>query len=168
MAYAQDAAFGGYYPDTLETLEALGAELVEFSPLCDEALPQAVDLVIIGCGFPDRYADELAANLSLISALKHHVCRGHRIYSEGGGTAYLGRYLILGDRHVPAAGILPVDAVLRRNPRGPARSAGRSPEIAGWARRARWCAVIVPVAGRYARARPRGLPRTVGNLDEAE
>src|SRR5439155_21363181 len=70
VAYAQDEAFGGYYPDTLETLEALGAELVEFSPLGDETLPEAIDLVIIGGGYPDRFADELAENYSLIAKLR--------------------------------------------------------------------------------------------------
>jgi cobyrinic acid a,c-diamide synthase len=119
VAYAQDEAFGAYFPDTLETLEALGAELVEFSPLRDESLPESVDLVMIGCGFPDRYADALAENLSLIGALRSHVCRGQRIYSEGGGTAYLGRSMILGDRQVPGAGILPFDAELLPNPKPP-------------------------------------------------
>ncbi len=112
VAYAQDEAFGAYFPDTLEMLESLGAELVEFSPIRDEGLPGAVDLVMIGCGFPDHHADALTENLSLISALRSHVCRGQRIYSEGGGTAYLGRSLILGDRQVPGAGILPFDAEL--------------------------------------------------------
>lgn len=119
VAYAQDEAFGGYFPDTLETLEALGAELVEFSPLRDEALPEAVDLVMIGCGFPDRYAEPLAENHCLITALRAHVCQGHRIYAEGGGTAYLGRSMILDGRRVPGAGILPFDAELRAHPRGP-------------------------------------------------
>jgi cobyrinic acid a,c-diamide synthase len=100
-------------------LEALGAELVEFSPLRDEGLPERADLVIVGCGCPDRYAEELAANLSLISALKHHVCLGRRIYAEGGGTAYLGRYLVLGHRRVSGAGILPFDAHLRPQARAP-------------------------------------------------
>jgi cobyrinic acid a,c-diamide synthase len=114
VAYAQDEAFGAYFPDTLEALEALGADLVEFSPLRDEALPDRVDLVMIGCGFPDFYADALAENLSLIAALRQHVCRGHRIYSEGGGTAYLGRSLMLADgRRVAGAGILPFDAEQR-------------------------------------------------------
>jgi len=119
VAYAQDEAFGSYFPDTLEALESLGAELVEFSPLRDETLPDGVDLVMIGCGFPDRYADALTANLSLISSLRNHVCRGQRIYSEGGGTAYLGRFMILDGRRVPGAGILPFDAELRAFPKPP-------------------------------------------------
>src|SRR5262249_28432646 len=73
VAYAQDEAFGAYFPDTLEMLESLGAELVEFSPIRDEALPESVDLVMIGCGFPDQHADALAGNLSLIGALRSHV-----------------------------------------------------------------------------------------------
>jgi len=113
VAYAQDEVFGGYFPDTLETLEALGADLVEFSPLRSESLPDRADLVMIGWGFPDAYADALAANLSLINALRSHVYRGRRIYSEGGGTAYLGRTMKIGDREVPGVGILPFDAVLR-------------------------------------------------------
>jgi cobyrinic acid a,c-diamide synthase len=119
VAYAQDEAFGGYFPDTLETLEALGAELVEFSPIRDESLPEAVDLVMIGCGYPDRHADALADNASLKAALTSHVCRGHRIYSEGGGTAYLGHNMIIDGRHVRGVGILPFDAELSPDPAPP-------------------------------------------------
>jgi cobyrinic acid a,c-diamide synthase len=119
VAYAQDEAFGGYFPDTLETLETLGAELVEFSPLRSETLPDDADLVMIGCGHPDRYADALASNLSLINALRFHVYKGNRIYSEGGGTAYLGRTMRIEGREVPGVGILPFDAVLRANPTAP-------------------------------------------------
>ena len=119
VAYAQDEAFGGYFPDTLETLEALGAELVEFSPLRSESLPEGADLVMIGCGLPDAHADALASNLSLTSAIRSHVYRGRRIYSEGGGTAYLGRSMRIDGREIPGVGILPIDAVLRPNP-GPA------------------------------------------------
>ena len=98
VAYAQDEAFGGYFPDTIEALEALGADLVEFSPLRDEALPDGVGLVMIGCGVPDRHAEVLAANHSMIAALGEHVCVGRRIYSEGGGTAYLGRGMLIDGR----------------------------------------------------------------------
>ena len=119
VAYAHDAAFGGYFPDTLETLETLGAELVEFSPLRDEHLPEGVDLVLIGCGTPDLHANALAANLSLMTELRCHVCQGRRIYSEGGGTAYLGRSMILEGKRVPGVGIFPFDAEFRANPPGP-------------------------------------------------
>lgn len=113
VAYAMDDAFGGYFPDTLEALEMLGAELVEFSPLRDGSLPTGIDLLMIGCGFPDHYAHELAANLSLISEMRHQVCKGLRIYAEGGGAAYLARFLIIDGQNIPGAGILPIDAELR-------------------------------------------------------
>jgi cobyrinic acid a,c-diamide synthase len=119
VAYAQDEAFGGYFPDTIEALEALGADLVEFSPLRDEALPEGVGLVMIGCGLPDSHADELAANHSMIAALGEHVCRGRRIYSEGGGTAYLGRGMIINGCCYRGAGILPFTAELNPDPPPP-------------------------------------------------
>jgi cobyrinic acid a,c-diamide synthase len=112
VAYAQDEAFGRYFPDTLEALEALGAELVEFSPLRDEALPGDIDLVMIGCGLPDLHADRLSANFSMMAALRQHVCRGQRIYTEGGGTAYLGRWMVIHGRRFPGVGIFPFDAEL--------------------------------------------------------
>lgn len=116
VAYAQDEAFGHYFPDTLEALEALGADLVEFSPLRDESLPEEIDLVMIGCGFPDHNIDLLVANVSMIASLREHVCRGRRIYSEGGGTAYLGRRMVIEGRRFQGAGILPFEAELLGNP----------------------------------------------------
>ncbi len=119
VAYAMDEVFGGYYPDTLAAIEALGGELLEFSPLRDDSLPRGVDLVLIGCGFSDLFAEELAANVCLIADLRAHVCRGRRIYAEGGGAAYLGRSLIVGDRVTPGAGILCFDATLHAQPTPP-------------------------------------------------
>ncbi len=110
VAYAMDEAFGAYFPDTLEALESLGAELREFSPLRSESLPGDVDLVMIGCGFPDCYAQDLAANMSLISALRSFVCRGGRLYAESGGTAYLSRTMVIDGMVVPGAGIFPISA----------------------------------------------------------
>jgi cobyrinic acid a,c-diamide synthase len=119
VAYAHDEAFGDYFPDTLELLEALGAELVEFSPLSDGDLPPGVDLVMIGCGFPDRFAEELSANACLVAALRSWVCRGKPLYAEGGGCAYLGRLMKLGDRDVPGVGLFPFDAALLPDPEPP-------------------------------------------------
>ncbi len=119
VAYAQDEAFGFYFPDTLEALEELGAELLDFSPLRDGALPSNIDLVMIGCGMPDQFARELSSNVSMTTALRSHVCQGRRIYSEGGGTAYLGRTMHLLDGEVLGAGILPIEAELQPNPAPP-------------------------------------------------
>jgi cobyrinic acid a,c-diamide synthase len=120
VGYAQDEAFGRYFPDTMEALEALGAELLEFSPLRDERLPDGVDLVMIGCGMPDPHADLLASNVSMMAALRQHVCQGHRIYCEGGGAAYLGQSMIIDGRRVQGAGIFPFDAELLGDPLPPA------------------------------------------------
>lgn len=119
VAYAQDEAFGGYYPDSLETLESLGAELIEFSPIRDESLPERIDLVLIGCGTPERFSDPLARNQSLMVALRGHVCRGGRLYAEGGGAAYLSRSIQAQGQSFPGVGIFPFDAELiseRANP----------------------------------------------------
>ena len=70
--------------------------------------PTGVDLVMIGCGYPDHHADLLASNVSMIASLREHVCRGRRIYSEGGGTAYLGRRMIIDGRRLPGSGDLAV------------------------------------------------------------
>lgn len=119
VAYALDEAFGGYYPDSLETLESLGAELIEFSPLRDESLPEGADLVLIGCGVPERFCDALTRNQSLMVDLRGHVCRGGRLYAEGGGAAYLSRSIQAQGRSFPGVGIFPFDVELiseRANP----------------------------------------------------
>ena len=111
VAYAMDEAFGAYFPDTLEAPRIPRRRPRRLLPPRDENLPAGVDLVMIGCGYPDRFASDLAKNDSLLAALKHHVCRGRRLYAEGGGAAYLGRFLHVDGRVVQGAGILPFDAV---------------------------------------------------------
>jgi cobyrinic acid a,c-diamide synthase len=114
VAVAYDAAFSGYFPDTLDALEQCGVTVRDFSPLADEALPPATDIVYIGCGRPDLHAEELSGNYCLLSALREHACSGKRIYAEGGGLAYLCRHLATADGNVAEmAGVLP--AVARAN-----------------------------------------------------
>ncbi|HEX3999858.1 MAG TPA: hypothetical protein VHX65_15010 [Pirellulales bacterium] len=121
VAVAYDEVFRGYFPDTLDALEQLGATVRDFSPLHDEALPSDCDIVYIGCGKPQLRIDELAENHCLHAALRDHVCSGRRIYAEGGGMAFLCQHLVLPDgRRAAMAGVLPAAAHLsaeRRPPR---------------------------------------------------
>lgn len=91
IAVAQDRAFCFYYRENLETLEGLGARLVSFSPLKDRSLPERVDGIYIGGGYPELYGTELEANISLREEIRALAKRGLPIFAECGGLMYLGR-----------------------------------------------------------------------------
>ena len=85
IAVARDEAFSFYYPESLEALKSLGAELEFFSPLHDHKLPEA-DCYIFGGGFPEIFASELRENVSMLKSVRD--C-DKKIYAECGGFMYL-------------------------------------------------------------------------------
>lgn len=108
IAVAKDEAFCFTYAETLESLQAAGAELCYFSPLRDAALPQHIGGLYLPGGYPELYAAQLAANTAMRCAINTAVQRGLPTVAECGGFLYLGQTLEddAGTAH-PMAGVLP-------------------------------------------------------------
>jgi cobyrinic acid a,c-diamide synthase len=112
IGVALDDAFHFYYAENLRRLEALGAEIVHFSPARDRELPD-VDGLYFGGGYPEAVAHELSSNHSMIAAVRELAARGGPIYAECGGLMYLTRAIRTVDGATfPMAGLIPADAVM--------------------------------------------------------
>ncbi len=116
IAYACDKAFSFYYSDNLDILEYNGAELYPCSPMEDKKIPENVDGLYIGGGFPELYAEKLSSNKSFFNDINEKVKHGMPVYAECGGLIYLTRRLkTLEGRDYPMAGLLPGRAVMRNH-----------------------------------------------------
>jgi len=104
IAVAGGAAFSFGYAETSELLTAAGAEVVGFDPLHDESLPAGVSGMLLGGGFPEVHARDLAANTPMRLAVGRFVADGGAVSAECAGLLYLGREL----DGAPMCGVLPV------------------------------------------------------------
>ena len=94
IGIAKDNAFSFYYNDNIEFLENMGAEIKYFSPLKDEKIPDDVDMLYFGGGYPENYAAELENNISMINSIRDFYNKNGVIYGECGGFIYLSKKLI--------------------------------------------------------------------------
>ncbi len=109
VGIARDRAFSFYYEDNLDLLRENGAEIVEFSPIADSALPENLHALYFGGGYPELYAAELSANNSLLQDVRDFAQANKPIYAECGGLMLLGETLTTLDaKSYPMAGVLPV------------------------------------------------------------
>lgn len=112
LAVARDEAFCFTYAETLDALRDAGAELVFFSPLRDEKLPENACGLYLPGGYPELYAAQLAENQSMRDSIKGAVAGRMPTAAECGGFLYLGQSLEGTDgRTWPMAGYLPGEGV---------------------------------------------------------
>lgn len=93
VALAGGPAFTFSYAEHSELLTAAGAEVVTFDPLRDERLPDGTAGLVVGGGFPEMYAAELAANEPLRKAVAELALSGAPVAAECAGLLYLCREL---------------------------------------------------------------------------
>ncbi len=111
IAVASDEAFNFIYPDNLRSLEEdqrFGGEIVRFSPLRDEKMPYA-DFLYLPGGYPELYATELSANVSMRSSVKNYIECGGYAFAECGGMLYLSENI----DGAEMCGVLPLRATMK-------------------------------------------------------
>lgn len=113
IAVAGGRAFTFRYAETVELLQAAGAEVVDVDPLVDTALPEGTSGLYLGGGFPEMHATDLGANESLRRDLRGAIQRGLPTVAECAGLLYLCR-TVAGPSGQPAemVGAIPVDATM--------------------------------------------------------
>jgi len=117
IGVVSDLAFGFYYSENIEVLTHCGARLLFCSALSDKCLPK-VDALYIGGGFPEVYAQALAANFSFRRSIRQAAETGMPIYAECGGLMYLGKHIIIGEQIWPMVGVFPMDFIMEKKPQG--------------------------------------------------
>jgi cobyrinic acid a,c-diamide synthase len=133
VAVARAAAFWFIFAANLDTLRALGAQVVFFSPLANEPVP-ACDAVWLPGGYPELHADTLSAAHTSRDSLAAHVGAGRPVWAECGGMMVLFDAIVDQQSQSHAVwGLLP--GVVRMQPRlaalGPQKLCLASGELRG-------------------------------------
>lgn len=89
IGVAKDEAFCFYYEENIRCLEEQGAEPVLFSPLHDQTLPEDIDGILLGGGYPELFASQLEENRTMRDSVKKAIEGGMPSIAECGGFMYL-------------------------------------------------------------------------------
>lgn len=93
VGFAYDDAFSFYYDENLETFREVGVSLIPFSPLNSDDIPDSIDALYIGGGYPEVFAEALMNNQNMRASIRRHAQNGLPIYAECGGLMYLMEWL---------------------------------------------------------------------------
>ena len=114
LGVAHDEAFCLYYEANLAALRQHGVEIVPFSPLHDPVLPENLDGIYLGGGYPELYMKDLNANETMLESIRHFA-EDHFVYGECGGYMYLLESLEnFAGETLPGLGLLPGRAGMNR------------------------------------------------------
>lgn len=114
IAIARDAAFCFLYPANLDLLRAAGAELLWFSPLAGDPLPDC-DAVWLPGGYPELHLDVLSRQHDLHAALHAHRDAGKPLLAECGGLLFvLDALADIEGNERPMAGLLQGRAAMQK------------------------------------------------------
>jgi cobyrinic acid a,c-diamide synthase len=109
IGYLKDSAFSFYYPENLERLERAGAELIAISALQAASLPNGLNALYIGGGFPETHAEALSANRRLLRSIRGAAEDGLPVYAECGGLMLLSRALLWKGTRYEMADVFPFE-----------------------------------------------------------
>ncbi len=118
IGVARDQSFGFYYADDLQAMQAAGAEIVNVDTLHDRELPEQLDGLFIGGGFPELFMDQLEQNSGMRQQIHDAIESGLPVYAECGGLMYLARSLSWQGKTCKMAGVIPGDVVMHGKPVG--------------------------------------------------
>lgn len=93
IAVARDEAFSFLYPHLLAGWRAAGAEILQFSPLSDEAPDETADCCWLPGGYPELHAGRLAAAQRFRDGLRRFAA-ARPVHGECGGYMAMGEALV--------------------------------------------------------------------------
>ena len=135
IGVARDKAFCFYYQDNLDLLINAGAEIVEFSPIDLQRLPDNLDGLYLGGGYPELNAAALAANETMRADVARFAQSGKPVYAECGGLMYLTEAIVDQESHAfPMVGVFPTCARMQPQLAALGYAGVQGTNAAGWLR----------------------------------
>lgn len=111
LARAYDEAFCFYYEENMKELADRGVKIIDFSPIHDDKLPEGIDGLLLGGGYPELYLRELSDNYSMKKSIRDAITGGIPSLAECGGFMYLHDHITENNESYEMAGVIEGECV---------------------------------------------------------